>query len=402
VALCTLALAAFAAGCGKTGERAHRGGPARSLEPVAEQGAVSVATRNTTRLGGADPPADAAAVARATYPALTTATRPPAVVLADSHNWQAALAASAMAGAPIAAPLLFSEGHSLPDVSRETLEALHPIGVASLNGAQVISVGAGGLPQGLVTRTVTVGEAAQTAAEIEQLIVASRAGHPPRTVLVVAAEAPEAMVAPAAGLAAESGSPILFVTASGVPAATASALSALGRPAIYIVDAAGVSPTALAQLRHLGAVTAVSAGAPTGVATAADAVANAIAVSRFTTGTFGWGVKEPGHGLVFANLTRPLDAPASARLSATGDYAPLLLLEDASKVPAELARYLSDIQPAYTSAPQLQAVRGVYNHGWLIGDESAIAAVTQAELDALLQISPRTPSPGEAAVAQSE
>jgi hypothetical protein len=105
---------------------------------------------------------------------------------------------------------------------------------------------------------------------------------------------------------------------------------------------------------------------------------------------------------VFANLARPLDAPAAARLSATGDYGPLLLIEDASRVPAPLATYLSDIQPAYTSAPQLQPVRGVYNHGWLMGDESAIAGVTQAELDALLQISPRTPSPGEAAVAQSE
>src|SRR5581483_7300096 len=89
-ALCMLALAAFAAGCGKTGERPHRGGPARSLEPVSEQGAVSVATRNTTRLGGADPVADAAAVARAAYPGLTTATRPPAAVLVDMHDWQAA------------------------------------------------------------------------------------------------------------------------------------------------------------------------------------------------------------------------------------------------------------------------------------------------------------------------
>ena len=78
---------------------------------------------------------------------------------------------------------------------------------------------------------------------------------------------------------------------------------------------------------------------------------NAIAVARFTNGTFGWGVKEPGHGLVFANAGRPLDAPASALLSATGDYGPLLLLESADAVPPALAGYLCDIQPAYTSAP---------------------------------------------------
>ena len=40
---------------------------------------------------------------------------------------------------------------------------------------------------------------------------------------------------------------------------------------------------------------------------------------------------------------------------------------------APLASYLGDIQPAYTSAPQFQPVRGVYNHGWLIGDETAIS-----------------------------
>ena len=112
-------------------------------------------------------------------------------------------------------------------------------------------------------------------------------------------------------------------------------------------------------------------------------------VARFTDGTFGWGVKEPGHGLVFANAGRPLDAPASALLSATGDYAPLLLVEGPEGVPPALAGYLSDIQPAYGSAPQYQPVHGTYNHGWLIGDERAISLRTQAEIDSMLEIAPR-------------
>jgi hypothetical protein len=33
-------------------------------------------------------------------------------------------------------------------------------------------------------------------------------------------------------------------------------------------------------------------------------------------------------------------------------------------------------------------VRGVYNHGWLIGDESAIAGAVQARIDTLLEILP--------------
>jgi hypothetical protein len=31
-------------------------------------------------------------------------------------------------------------------------------------------------------------------------------------------------------------------------------------------------------------------------------------------------------------------------------------------------------------------VRGVYNHGWLIGDDRAISVATQARIDSLLEI----------------
>jgi hypothetical protein len=117
-------------------------------------------------------------------------------------------------------------------------------------------------------------------------------------------------------------------------------------------------------------------------------VGNAIAVARFSDGVFGWGVKEPGHGLVFANAARALDAPAAALLSDTGQYGPLLLLPGPLGVPPPLSRYLSNIQPAYGRAPQYQPVHGAYNHGWLIGDEAAISAATQAEIDAMLEIVP--------------
>ena len=98
---------------------------------------------------------------------------------------------------------------------------------------------------------------------------------------------------------------------------------------------------------------------------------------------------------------RPLDAPASALLSATGDYGPLLLLASASQVPPALAGYLSDIEPAY-STPQFPPVRGAYNHGWLIGDEEALSAVTQAEIDSVLEIRPQTRTSEEPSVSQVE
>ena len=54
----------------------------------------------------------------------------------------------------------------------------------------------------------------------------------------------------------------------------------------------------------------------------------------------------------------------------------------ANALPAPLQDYLLDIQPGYDQDP----VRGVYNHGWLIGDESAISVDVQARIDSLLEI----------------
>ena len=47
------------------------------------------ATKNTTRVGGADPVADAAGVAQAVYPSRSEDTRPQAVVLVDQDDWRA-------------------------------------------------------------------------------------------------------------------------------------------------------------------------------------------------------------------------------------------------------------------------------------------------------------------------
>ncbi len=396
--LLILVSAAALAGCGKSAK--SQTGPESTIPPVGAASAVGVATANTTRLGGEDPVSDAAAVARAVYPGLTTATRPQAVVLVDKGDWAASLAASVLASAPLSAPLLYSEGDALPEASLNALRSMRPGGAAALGGAQVIRIGTRApVPEGLRTREVsTEGGPAAVAVAVQRLLdLAGGNSHGP--VIVVSADAPLALQMPAAGLAAESGAPILMVGADSVPAATAAALASLHHPAIYLVDPADVGRRALSALARLGHVTPISDGSTP--AAPAGPVANATAVARFTDGTFGWGVKEPGHGLAFANAGRPFDAPASALLSATGDYAPLLLLEGPVGVPSALAGYLSDIQPAYGSAPRYQPVHGTYNHGWLIGNERAISLRTQAEIDSLLAITPRHLSAEEEAPVQT-
>lgn len=420
-----LLLGATLAGCGKSlpGEgRGHSAG-VTTVAGASTLAASGLATKNTTRLGGADPIADAAAVALAVNPGLTPATRPAAVVLVNDRDWTAALAASALAGAPLGAPLLYAEGDTLPAISGEALGALKPRGSARLGGTQVIEVGSTAAPTGYRTRslsaTARAGEAqggessggesggaaateAALAARIEHLVAVAR-GAPPRRVIVIGADGPRALAMPAAGLAAESGTPILPVGATGIPRATRRVLAGLHRPAIYAVGpAAAVSDAVLAKLSRLGPVRRIDAGTDTPTNLAAhpgskgsvgtsEAVATAIAVARYREGVFGWGVEEPGHGLVFANAARPLDAPAAAPLSASGDFGPLLLLEAPNRVPAAVAHYLSDIQSSY---PGDEPARGFYNHGWLIGDELAITFTTQATLDAMLEIVPQSSTGG--------
>lgn len=446
-----LAAVALLAGCGKSLPSAAAGNRGVYVTTVAgtnQLAASGLATKNTTRLGGENAVADAAAVALATYPGLTPATRPRTVVVVNDRDWAAALAASALASAPLRAPLLYSEGDSLPSLTAQALAALKPTGDPALGGAQVIAVGTGAVPARYRTLALAAPEGSSpasngsgsspapegsspapategsspapgnssasrpgaSAARLEELLQASsltaqierllaRLQHgPPRRVLVVGADGPAALAMPAAGLAAESGTPILPVFALGVTRKTQRVLERLRRPTIYAIGPpAAVSHPMMAQLSRFGPTRRIypapGANGATGPGTGGvDAADNAIAVARYVDGDFGWGVDDPGHGLVFASASRPLDAPAAAPLSANGDYAPLLLLEAPNRVPAALSEYLRDIQPAYTDAPEYQPVRGAYNHGWLIGDASVITPTVQAELDAMLEISPQSSS----------
>lgn len=378
-------LLAGAGGCGKSAPPGGAG--AGSGAPTAvpgQRGAAALATKNTTRLGGSTPAEDAAAVALAVYPGLTAATRPQTVVLVDEGDWPAALAASTLAGRPLHAPILYTSARGLPRASSDALAAMGPAGAASLAGAQAIAVGAAQLPAGYDGRAVRASDSVALAVSIERLAGALRK-RAPSHIVVTALDAPPAMAMPAAGLAAQSGAPILLVERGRMPQATAAELRRLERPSIYVVGPTGVvSERVERELRAFGPVTRIDGGnSPAG---------NSIAVARYSDGAFGWGAVEPGHGLVFANAARPLDGPASAALAATGDYAPLLLLEAADALPASLASYLRDLQPG---TPPTGPVHGVYNHGWLIGDEDAISASTQASLDAILEIAPRAAAEAE-------
>lgn len=344
-------------------------------------GFPAFATKNTTRVGGADPVTDAAGVALSVFPGQSVETRPPAVALADQGDWRAATAASALMAAPVRAPLLLTEGGQLPDATAAALAALKPTGSHDAAGSQIITVGsAPPEPKDLKTDRIAGADPFSLAAAIDRFLAAAK-GKPSDAVVVVAADQPKYGI-PAAAWAAKSGDPVLFVAHDEVPTATEAALKTHAHPRIFVLGPkAAVGGKAFAALKKLGTVTRISGP---------DPVANAIAFARYQSGSFGWGVTDPGHGLVIANDDRPLDGPASAALASSGQYGPLLLTDQPDRVPPALEGYLLDIQPGYRSDP----VRGVYNHAWLIGDRSAISVAAQARIDQLLEILPvnaRTP-----------
>ena len=340
-------------------------------EAATDLGFPAFATRNTTRVGGADAIADAAAIAQAVYPSRDRDTRPRAVSLVDTSDWRVAVSTAQLMSLPLGAPILFSDGGDLPAASEQALGRLIPTGAKEAGGAQVLRIGDAAAAQGYKTTTVEGGDHAELARAIDRLHTAA-AGEPSKAVVVASSDQPGYSM-PAAGWAAKSGDPVLWVTRDAIPAPTRAAITAHKRPKIYVLGPeSAVSKKVLGQLSDLGDARRVGS---------ADPVTNAIEFARFSEG---WNVVDPGHGLVFATTQRPLDAAAAAPLSASGTYGPLLLVTEANALPSALQDYLLDIQPGYDKDP----VRGVYNHGWMIGDEGAVSVDVQARIDSLLEIQP--------------
>ena len=377
IAALACAVAVVAAGCGKETDQSTRpvvGVKGSEKEAAQGLGFPQFATKNTTRIGGADAVADAAGVARAVYPAATGGTRPDAVTLVDDRDWRSALAASVFAARPVRAPLLYAHGSKLPPASDAALEGLGPRGSRALDGAQVIRVGSVARPSGFKTQDLKSGDPFTMANEVDRASAAAR-GTPSDHVLVVGADAPEYAM-PAAAWAAKSGDAVLFTKRDVLPPATREALKRHEQPKIYVLGPkTAVGQKVLTALRKLGTVKRIEGK---------DPQRNAIAFARYVDGNFGWGVVDPGHGLVFASPKDPLVAAAAAPLSASGTYGPLLLMDGSGALPRSLAGYLLDIQPGYRRDP----VRGVYNHAWLLGDEKAIPTAVQARIDSLLEITP--------------
>ncbi|WP_051160434.1 cell wall-binding repeat-containing protein [Patulibacter americanus] len=354
--------------------------PAGESKATSDVGIPLVATRDTTRTATDDPVVAAAAVARAAFPGGAPSNQAKAVTIVDRRDWRSALAATALVAPPIGAPVLFGDGAKLPEATTQAIGALRPTGSEAAGGAQAIRVGDVGRPPGLRTTDIAGADPYETARAIDRFTTAVRNRVSPR-VLVVSADNPE-FAAPAAAWLAKSGDPVAFVTKTGIPPATARQLAAHPKATLYVLGPSAVVPPAVTKkLRAYGTVRRVGGLTP---------VSNAVGFARYDDGDFGWNVNTPGHGFTVARTTDVLGAISLAPLSTSGLHGPLLLLDDAARMPTEVRDYLLDIQPGfYADDPDRDATQaGGYNRAWLTGDGTAITPNLQAQLDALLEIAP--------------
>jgi hypothetical protein len=365
--------------------------PSKTPQAAQKLGFPSLATKNTTRVAGADPAADAAGVALAVYPSAAPGTHPQAVTLAPTDDWQAAIASSVLMASPVHAPILLSGSNSLPEATSSALATLAPTGSGTIGGAQVIRIGDVPAPTGLRAAAIKGSDPYALAAGIDRFVSAAQGRT--STDVMIASGTDAAYAMPAAGWAAESGDPVLFVNKSGIPSPTRQALLAHQSPHIYVLGPPSViSNATFKQLRKYGAVKRVGGSDP-----ASNSVAFAIyrdpackygQPCAHVPGSFGWAMRSPGHGYVLLNASRPLDAAAAAPLSGSGDYGPGLLVDSPSSLPKPVLNFFLDYAtPGYTQEGPTAAV---YNHGWVIGDQSAISVAVQAELDNLLQAVPQS------------
>ncbi len=372
---CGLLLAASLAGCGVARDDSPPRPGIGGASAGAGEGTPSTATKDTVRIPGENPTEDAAGAAAAAFPGTAAATRPQAVTVVGENDWQGAIAASVLVGEPVGAPILLSAADELPAVSAAELADLAPTGAELLDGAKVVRIGAAPGPEGLLARTAAGPDPYTRAAAIDRLSSAAR-GEPSGHVIIASGEQP-AWAMPAAPWAARSGHAVLFTQANSLPPATIAALKEHEDANVHILGPNTViGPAVERQLRGLAdRVERIEAPTP---------VANAIEFARHMRGSFGWGFIRPGHNFTVASVTRPMDVAAAATFGGNGVFAPLLLVDEAARLPAELDGYLLDVQPGYSGNPSA----GVFNSIFVLGDEAAISGAAQARLDEISELVP--------------
>lgn len=353
-------------------------------------GSPALATKNTIRIPGEDPAANAAGSALTVYPANNAFTRPKVVTVVGEQDWRAAIAMSVLSARPVSAPMLLSKANDLPDITKSAFSALTPTGLTIPGQALKPKAIVGGdlkLPDKTQRLNLVNEDYQKLSLAVDRLWTQLSGGKPTREVIVTTADPNLKRYAlPAGPLAANTGSPVFFVENDTVPLSTLRAIEEHDKPAIYVVGPKkAVSDKLVKRLKRYGRVRRV--GGP-------DPADNAVQVAAFSdpaTG-WGWGITDVGHGMVIINSHNEMNVAGSTTISAGAAYGPLLLNSRPDVLDRSLREYLIDIQPGFYDDP----ADSVYNRAWLLGDEKQLSPGLQATLDGLLTVVQITDATGAA------
>lgn len=353
-------------------------------------GSPALATKNTVRIPGEDPAANAAGSALTVFPSNNAFTRPKVVTVAGEQDWRAAVALSVLSARPVNAAMLLSGQDDLPDITESAFSALGPTGLTIPGQTlkpKAIAAGNVKLPDGTPRVNLLNSDYEKLSLAVDGLwTTLSPSGKPSREVIVTTADpAFKRYALPAGPLAANTGSPVFFTENDQVPLATLRAIEKHDKPSIYVVGPEfAISDEVLKRLRRYGTVRRVGGPNP------ADNAVQVAAFSDPATG-WGWGITDVGHGMVIINSKNEMNVAGATTLSAGAAYGPLLMNSRPDVLDRSLREYLLDIQPGYFDDP----ADSVYNRAWLLGDEDQISPGLQATLDGLLTVVQITDSTGE-------
>lgn len=343
---------------------------------VGSLGYPAVATRNTTRISGTDPADISVAAALAAYPTVGPGTPPQALTVVNVDQWQAGVAAATLSAAPVGAPILLAPSGKLTEGAADALSEFDPQGAPTTGETEVFAVGKVAPPSGYDTKTVNAKSPADLAVAIAEL-KSELTDAPPDAFVLVSSEEAE-FASPAASWIARSGDVVLYTGKDSIPKATVDYLKKKENkdvPVFVLGPASVVSPGALKALDKVSTVERVGGE---------DPVSAALELVRFSSGTFGWNLNDPGHGYMIARADRPMNAIAATALSTGGTWPALLLTDDSDKLPEEVGDYFLDVKPGYDTDP----TRALYDHVWIIGDEDQIDVTQQALIDDAVELEP--------------
>lgn len=347
--------------------------------PHATDNLLHLNTKNVTRLASDDPIELSILTSQMIWPATHERNQPGTVILAPIEEWQIALASLNLVHHPNDGPLLFTVNGEISESIVNEIKRLQPKGNA--NGTQIMVMGDMNMEslQKLADYELTVintSNSAEFAKEIDALYAELTNQLPTSLIIGSMDEEAKTYTIPAGSWISHMDEPLLYVTSNEIPQATIEALEKRNGDAnIYVLGSEKVvSEQVVQELNNYGMVTRIAGNDPASLS---------IEFAKFKDPltNFGWGIQQPGHGLMIASTKEPELAITAAPFAHLGKHAPMIWLNE-GELTEEWYTYFSLLKPTF----EVEPTEGPYNHAYIVGTLELVSFLTQGIIDDSLEI----------------